>query len=108
MKQVIFVAVVLTLFAPPFIQAQDTTYLSNLGEPSGGSVVVGSDAFVEAPFTTGTNSEGYILDSVQLLMDNASGIPDEGSIVVGIPLSGGYAPLKMLSFGRCFPVRPIP
>lgn len=99
MKKLIFVILIILiakLFAPPFIQAQGTLYLSNLGEPSGGSVAVGSSgssAFVETPFTTGTDSEGYVLDSVQLLMGNASGNPTNGSIIVGIlPSHGSYAP----------------
>jgi len=54
---------------------QGTTYISNLGQPPIGSGAVGNDSWLAQPFTTGTNSFGYALDSVQLLMDAASGSP---------------------------------
>src|ERR1039457_5454895 len=57
-------------------QAQGTiTYLSNLGQASTGSRAVGSDLWLAESFLTGTNAGGYLLDSVQLGMTNASGNP---------------------------------
>ena len=55
--------------------AQGTIYLSNLGETPVGSGAVGSDSWLAQPFVTGTNSTGYVLNSVQLLMNAATGSP---------------------------------
>jgi hypothetical protein len=64
------------LSAPQLAPAQGTLYLSNLGQPSTGSAAVGSDSWFAAPFRTGTNSGGYSLNSIQLLMNGASGSPN--------------------------------
>src|SRR5258705_1367541 len=64
------------------VQAQGTTYISNLGQASGGSVVVGSDSWRAESFLTGTNPGGYTLDSIQLLTTLASGNPSGFSISV--------------------------
>jgi hypothetical protein len=53
-------------------QAQGTLYLSNLAESSIASGAVGSDSWLAQGFFTGTNSSGYVLDSVQLLMGESS------------------------------------
>jgi hypothetical protein len=53
---IIVLAVVLS--APQITQAQGTTYLSNLGEPSTGSLAVGSDSWLAVSFGTGTNVGG--------------------------------------------------
>jgi hypothetical protein len=50
-----------------------TTYLSNLGQASAGSLAVGSDSWLAAPFGTGFNAGGYVLDSAQLSLTDASG-----------------------------------
>jgi len=70
---IIVLAVVLSV--PQILQAQGTTYLSNLGQPSTGSLAVGSDSWYAALFFTGTNASGYSLNSVQLAMTDASGNP---------------------------------
>ena len=69
---IIFLAVLLT---QQVIQAQGTVYLSNLDQPSAGSLAVGSDSWYAPMFITGPNTGGYSLDLVQLEMAGASGDP---------------------------------
>lgn len=64
-----------TLITPSLIQAQETTYISTLGQPSTGILTLGSDSWVAAPFTTGNNASGYTLNSIQLELANATGDP---------------------------------
>lgn len=61
------------LLAQQIIQAQGTLYLSNLGQPSTSSLNVGSNSLQAVGFFTGTNTSGYLLDSIQLAMTNATG-----------------------------------
>lgn len=77
MKKILFTVLAMAVqqFAPSFVQAQGTLYVSNLGVTSEGSKAVGSDSWFAELFSTGTDSGGYILNSVQLLMDTASGSP---------------------------------
>jgi hypothetical protein len=86
MKRIIingFMAFALALMAPQIAQAQGTiTYVSNLGQPSSGSFSVGSDSWFEAEFITGTNAGGYLLDSVQLAMTEASGNPSGFTVML--------------------------
>ncbi len=71
------------LLTPRITSAQGTiTYLSGLSQPSTGSVAVGSDSWVAAPFFTGANVEGYSLDSVQLAMMDASGSPSGFTVMI--------------------------
>jgi hypothetical protein len=78
MKKIIinsFIIFVVTL-APQVVQAQGTmNYLSNLGEAPAGSLAVGSNSWFAALFRTGTNVGGYMLNSVQFAMTNATGNP---------------------------------
>jgi hypothetical protein len=55
--------------------AQSTTYISNLGQSSVSSVAIGSDSWLALSFSTGTNTSGYQLNSIQLGMINATGNP---------------------------------
>jgi hypothetical protein len=73
----------LGLMTPQITPAQGTiTYLSNLGQPSDGTNPVGSDSWLAADFKTGTNVAGYLLDSVQLAMTDASGNPSGFRVMV--------------------------
>ena len=74
MKKII-VILAAGLLAQQIIQAQGTLYLSNLGQPSTGSLAVGSNAWYAADFITGTNAGGYILNSVNLAMTDATSNP---------------------------------
>jgi hypothetical protein len=59
------------------VTAQGTvTYLSNVAQTSAGGTAVGSDSWLAASFGTGNNSGGYLLDSVQFGMADASGSPN--------------------------------
>ena len=81
----ICIAIIFTLalgFVSQIVLSQDTVYLSNLGEASGGGVAVNNDSVIRAPFTTGSNSGGYILDSVQLVMNAASGDPTDFNVAI--------------------------
>jgi hypothetical protein len=77
MKQIILVAAAVgaALLVAQVAPGQGTTYISNLEQPPVGSGAVGNDSWFAQPFITGTNSAGYVLDSVQLLMNGASGTP---------------------------------
>ncbi len=63
------------LLLPLMGEAQDTLYVSNLGQTPTGSASIGSDAWIAQRLITGTDSNGYNLDSIQLLMDASSGSP---------------------------------
>jgi hypothetical protein len=71
------------LLARQSVQAQGSiTYLSNLAQPSVSSLAVGSDSWLAADFLTGSNADGYLLDSIQLAMADAAGNPS--GFMVGI------------------------
>ena len=79
MKNIVIIGGVIVLvfgfLTPQIAQAQGTIYLSNLGEPSTGSRAVGSNSWLAVPFVTGINDGGYILNSIQLGVADASGNP---------------------------------
>jgi hypothetical protein len=79
-KSILTLASAVGLLLPPVVSAQGTIYLSNLGESSAGSLAVGSDQWIATRFNTGTNSGGYFLNSIQLLMTSASGSPSGFSV----------------------------
>jgi hypothetical protein len=84
------IASVFGLMAPEMIQAQGTmTYLSNLGQPSAGSLAVGSNSWVAAGIHTGTNPGGYVLNSIQLGMTDASGNPRGFTAMLYYAFAGG-------------------
>jgi hypothetical protein len=62
-------------------QAQGTLYVSNLGQAFQ-NITVGSDSWLAQPFSTGTNSGGYLLNSVQLAMGGATGSPNGFAISI--------------------------
>jgi hypothetical protein len=78
MRRTTFVAVVLAvaLLLAQGARGQGTMYISNLGQTPAGSGAVGNDSWLAQQFTTGTNSTGYALNSVELLMDTAVGSPN--------------------------------
>ncbi len=79
----------LALLTQQIAHAQGTTYLSNLGQPSAGSLGVGSNSWLAAGFETGTNSSGYLLNSFQLEMTNASGTPSGFTVTLNNRAIGG-------------------
>jgi len=93
MKKIIMSGIItftVALLVPQFVQAQGTmTYLSNLDQASAGSVAVGSNSWVAVPFTAGTNPGGYVLDSIQLAMTDASGNPSGFTVYLYTAVNGG-------------------
>jgi hypothetical protein len=63
------------LMLPQMNRAQGTVYLSNLGQPATGNLMVGSNSWLAMSFLTGGNLGGYQLGSIELGMTNASGNP---------------------------------
>jgi hypothetical protein len=90
------IASVFGLLAPQIIQAQGTTYLSNLEQPSAGSFAAGSNSWLAATFGTGTNAGGYVINSIQLAMSNASGNPSGFQVRVYAAAGGGGYPGTLL------------
>jgi hypothetical protein len=81
------------------LMAQSRTFLSNLGEASAGSVLVGSNAWIATPFITGNvpGPGGYRLDSVEILIDSLIGSPFDLALSIhrssraGVPDSTGWS-----------------
>jgi hypothetical protein len=85
------------LFAPQLVQAQETTYLSNLGQSFTNSNPVASDSWLAAGFLTGTNTSGYTLNSIQLGMTDATGNPSGfTAMIYGAGGIGGLFPQSSL------------
>ena len=78
----LLLAAILGLFLPQIVAAQGTIYLTSLGSASTTNTIVGNDAWRAADFRTGTNSLGYTLNSIQLLMAPASGNPSGFSVML--------------------------
>jgi hypothetical protein len=76
------IACVLTALDPQITQAQGTLYVSSLSSNSTGSASVGSDSWLAAGFETGNNPGGYLLNSIQLGMADASGNPSGFTVML--------------------------
>ncbi len=95
MKRTIIIAVVLAvdLLVMQFAPAQGTLYVSTLGQTPIGGIYVGSDSWSAQSFETGTNAGGYALNSIQLLMDAASGSPSGFAVsVFNVSSNSPYGP----------------
>jgi hypothetical protein len=90
------IASVFALLAVQILQAQGTTYLSNLDQPSAGSFSVGSNSWLAVIFKTGTNAGGYVLNSIQLAMTDAVGSPGGFTAMVYAPAGGSSLPGQSL------------
>jgi hypothetical protein len=88
MKKIIIIAV--SLFITQIMQAQGELYLDNVGQPSAGSEAVGSDSWFPAFFYTGGNASGYMLDSIQLGMADATGNPAGFTVMIYTAATGPY------------------
>jgi hypothetical protein len=82
----------LGLLASQALQAQETMYLSNLEQPSVGSLAVGSNSWVAAIFVVGQNPGAYVLNSVELAMNDAVGSPGGLQVMIYRSGPGGYTP----------------
>jgi hypothetical protein len=69
------IALVVGLSGPQLVEAQGTLCLSSLGLTSAGTASVASNSWLGVDFQTGTNAGGYLLNSVQLSLGDASGNP---------------------------------
>lgn len=87
-------ALAVALLTPHLVQAQGTLYFTSLGQTPTGSAAIGSDSWIAQAFGTGTNTGGYMLNSVQLLMDGASGTPN--GFVISIYGNSGNSPQNNL------------
>jgi hypothetical protein len=58
------------------------TFLSNVDQNSAGGSAVGSDSWLAAGFVTGNNAGGYVLNSVELGMTDASGNPSDLTVMI--------------------------
>src|ERR1035438_1517707 len=85
-KMIKGVMILICGLTPQILQAQGTTYLSNLGQTATGNLSIGSDSWLAIPFVTGNNASGYIFNSIQLSMTDASGNPSDFTIT----LNAGY------------------
>jgi hypothetical protein len=66
---------------PRYAQSQGTLDLSSLGAIAA-TEPVGSDSWVAAAFRAGNNPGGYVLDSIELQMEAASGSPNGFSVEI--------------------------
>ena len=80
LKKIIIVFVI-GLLVQQITRAQGTIYLSNLG-PGLGFGGVGSNSWQATSFTAGNNVDGYLLNSIQLAMTDASGNPSGFSVMI--------------------------
>ncbi len=86
------VACAFGLLASKALQAQGTMYLSNLDQPSAGSLAVGSNSWMAGLFVVGQNTGGYVLNSVDLAMIDAVGSPGGLQVMIYRSAPGGYSP----------------
>lgn len=91
-KQILTLVSVVVFLLPVMATAQGTLQVSNLGQTPTGSAAIGGDAWIAQSFDVYSGT--YTLDSVQLLMNPASGNP--GSFTVSIYTSIGAVPSTQL------------
>ena len=72
----------LAALTPEMVQAQGTIYLSNLGQSFSDNNPVASDSWLAVGFVTGTNVGGYLLDSFELGIANATGNPSGFTVML--------------------------
>ena len=65
----------LIVLIPKLLNAQGTVYISNLGTLGGGGGNINATSWVALGIETGGNSQGYVLDSVEVHMAAATGSP---------------------------------
>jgi hypothetical protein len=85
MKKIIkggIIILMTALLCPQTVQAQGTLEVSDFGQTLNGAMSVGSDSWIETTFFTGYSSDGFTLNSVQLLMNAASGNPSGFSVMI--------------------------
>ena len=63
-------------------QASAATVFSNLGQTGVGSLAIASDSWRAERFYTGTNADGYLLNSIQFQLGTAIGMPSGFSLAI--------------------------
>lgn len=96
------ITLVIGLLAWQMVQAQGTVYLSNLNGLLYGYSPIASNCWSAVWFNTGPNAGGYMLDSVQLALNDASGNPSGFkamiySMVTNLPYGPPGPPDSMLA-----------
>jgi hypothetical protein len=82
-KGIISVAALVSALLPPLmLHAQGTLYISDLGQTPVASLAVGSDSWIAETISTGSNPGGYVLNSVSVLMNPATGTAGGFSISI--------------------------
>jgi hypothetical protein len=85
-----FIMLAVSFMASKGLQAQGSiTYLSSLSTNYTGNVAIANDSWLAAMFGTGGNADGYLLDSVQLGMADASGNPSNFTAMIYSAFVGG-------------------
>jgi hypothetical protein len=83
------IGILLPLVAP----AQGMLQVSNLNQSPTGSAAIGSDSWIAQNFAIrAPDANPYVLESIQLLMNPASGDPDEFSISIYSAPFGSFTP----------------
>jgi hypothetical protein len=96
MKKIIIMFAI-GLLTQQVTKAQGTIYLSNLGQASAGSDAVGSDSWLATGFETGNTTSSYSLNSVQLAMTDASGNPNDFTVMIYSAIQNGdFSPISSL------------
>jgi hypothetical protein len=84
MQKIILVTVLaIGLLLPHVVPAQGTLFVSNLGQTPTGSAAIGGDSWVAQQFyILGTDPNSYLLNSIQLLLNPASGSPSGFTVLI--------------------------
>jgi hypothetical protein len=73
-KRIFSLVLALATLVPATLKAQSVLYVSNLGEPSSElGAGVAQDSWITTEFITGSNSAGYTLDYVEVLVGASAG-----------------------------------
>ncbi len=101
MKHIVLgsVAALVVALSPYPTQAQGTPYLSSLSQTYTGNEAVGSDSWLAERFSTGASPGGYVLNSIQLGMADASGSPSGFAVMLYSESSNLGAALPGSSLG---------
>ncbi len=98
MKKLI-ITTAIGLLIQQIVQAQETLYVSNLGQTSTGNYAVGSDSWYASFFKAGNNIGGYELNIIQLAVTGASGNPSGFTAMVYANINPEIAVLPGNSIG---------
>jgi hypothetical protein len=91
MRKLLFFGLVILvseLFVARIASAQGTQEVSNLGQTPAGSSVLGSDDWVGQGIISGNNPGGYLLNSVQLMLDADPADPGGFEVSIYSSLNG--------------------